>query len=158
MSSDQNILPRLQESAGYCSHESKVKLCSGPDLGTACKSGQSDASHFLMKEISDGLTNLWKYQVSVQRTSWVQIKLKYNLITDHPVLSWWELLSTQASISLRQNVPHTKPDSSQLTEAGEPSVGYYRSYPQWLWHRVIARGLHHCRGIWDGRSIWKELA
>lgn len=120
-----------------------------PDLATACKSGQSDASHFLIKEISDRLINLWKYQLSVQRTSGVQIELKNNLVTDHPVLSWWELLSTQASMSLWQNVPHTKPDSSRLSGAREPSVSYYRSYPWWLWHGVIALGLRHCGSTWD---------
>lgn len=132
----------------------KWNYAQAPDLGTARKSGQSDASHFLMKEISDRLINLWKYQLSVQRTSGVQIELKNNLVTDHPVLSWWELLSTQASMSLRQNVPHTKSDSSQLSGAREPSVSYYRSYPWRLWHRVIALGLRHCGGIGDSR---KEL-
>lgn len=126
-----------------------------PDLGTACNLGRSNASYFLMKEISDGLINLWKYQPSVWRTSWVQIKLKNNLVTDHPVLSRWELLSTQASMSLRQSVPHTKADSSQLLGVGEPNVGYYRSYPQWLWHGVIALGL--CHG--GGRDLgWQERA
>lgn len=49
---------RPQESPGHISPEAKVKSCADPGAGTAGKSGQSDAPRFIMKEISNGLSNL----------------------------------------------------------------------------------------------------